>query len=42
MDEMMILACEEKMEKAIEQLKKNLNKVRTGRANPSLTLIEAI
>ena len=40
MDDMLVLTCEEKMEKAIENLKSHLNKVRTGRANP--TLLEGI
>lgn len=34
--ETVILNCEEKMEKAIQQFHHNLNKVRTGRANPTL------
>ena len=34
--EEVILECEEKMDKAIEQLHHHLNKVRTGRANPNI------
>lgn len=34
--EEVILNCEEKMEKALQQLHHNLNKVRTGRANPTI------
>lgn len=34
--EQVIIDCEAKMDKSIEQLHHNLNKVRTGRANPTL------
>ena len=34
--EMLLLECEDKMDKAIEALKRELSTVRTGRANSSL------
>jgi len=36
MDSMILLEAEEKMENACSALQKNLNKVRTGRANPNM------